>query len=173
MTREFKPAEFHACAQNRSFTQKWTCYTRKTVAATCPATCFLIEKPSCYHQLTATFLARKIAQSVITLRQFLYTLRTSLILWLKDGCLTVWEVSTKLLEIDVGRCVFVLQTRWYSLILSSRADTLVHLKIIHSYTRYHLKIWKDKILKSIITWYQMGKQTAQSKKVCLKLSENK
>ena len=44
MTWEFKPAEFHACAQNRSFAQKWTCYTRKTVAATCPATCFLTVK---------------------------------------------------------------------------------------------------------------------------------
>ena len=59
------------------------------------------------------------------------------------------------------------------LVIFSRELFFIHVKISHSYTRNYLKIWKDKILKSVITWFEMGQQTTQSKNVCLKLSENK
>lgn len=136
----------------------------------------VLENQSYYYRL----LARKIAQAVITLRQFLYIryiLRTFLIFLLKDARIIEGSVSTVLLEIDVEKhfSLFNINKTVTDLVLVifSRELFFIHVKISHSYTRNYLKIWKDKILKSVITWYEMGQQTTQSKNVCLKLSENK
>lgn len=87
MTREFKPVEFHARAH---------------------AKMGMLHEENCRchmsYQLTASFLAKKITEAVITFPQFLYIryiLRTFLIFLLKEARIIVRSVSTVLLEIDV------------------------------------------------------------------------